>query len=159
MQMKLGSGLVAALLCFLGALGCGAAPDVSQSADEEQSLQQAVTSNALTKDQAGTVLKLIDDICGDSWCEGDRNFHFDSLECSGPRGKAAGTCRLRFRLFPHDSDLKTGPSYARSCKTSGFSGFASLVNTAPSGYQSLNWDYYDALSTCINQVESRLPPL
>ncbi|MET0792425.1 MAG: hypothetical protein ABW061_12970 [Polyangiaceae bacterium] len=157
--MKLRNGLGATLLWGVVTLGCSAAPNDAPSAESEvQSVQQALASNALTKQQANTVLKLVDDICGDSWCEGDHNFHFDRIECARACGKTPGTCRLTFRIFPYDSDLKTGPTYTRTCKTSGFSGFASLVDTAVSGYQSLNWDYYDALSACINEVENQLPP-
>ncbi len=68
-----------------------------------------------------------------------------------------GTCHLTFRLFPSDSDSKTGPTFARRCTTSGFSGFASLVDSAPNGDQSLNWQYYNALSACISEVERQLP--
>jgi hypothetical protein len=157
--MKLVSGLLVALVWGMGALGCGAAPDDAQGAEEVQSTQQELAGNALTKDQASTVLRLVDNICGDTWCEGDHNFHFDRIECSRACGKVPGTCRLNFRIFPSDSDLKTGPTYALRCKTSGFSGFASLVDTAPNGYQSLNWQYYDALSACLNELESELPAL
>ena len=130
----------------------GPEPSVAQAAED-------LSSNALTKQQASTVLKLVDDICGDTWCEGDRNFHFDQIRCTRPRGNTKGSCRLAFRMFPYDSDLSTGPTYARSCTTPGFNGFASLVDTAPNGYQSLNWDYYDALTSCISEIESKLPPL
>ncbi|MEO6603321.1 MAG: hypothetical protein ABIQ16_25780 [Polyangiaceae bacterium] len=157
--MKLVSLLIVTLVWGSGALGCGSAPSDAPSAEEVQSTQQELAVNALTKGQASTVLRLVDDICGDTWCEGDHNFHFDRIECSRPCGKVPGTCRLELRIFPYDADLKTGPTYARSCKTSGFRGFASLVDTAPNGYQSLNWEYYDALSACINDLESQLPPL
>lgn len=156
--MKL-NGLWVALVWGLAALGCSAAPDEAQAGDTDvQSSEQELTANVLTKKQASTVLKLVDDICGDSWCEGDHNFHFDSIECTRPCGHAPGSCRLAFRLFPYDSDLKTGPIYARQCKTNGFTGFASLVDTAKDGAQSLNFQYYDALSTCIDDVERQLPP-
>jgi len=150
---------------LLGALvaACSAAPGDASSAKEPElevtQSAEALSGTALTTQQASTVLKLVDDICGDSWCEGDRNFHFDQIQCTAGCGKTPGSCRLAFRMFPYDSDLDTGPTYARSCKTPGFTGFSSLVDTAPNGYQSLNWDYYDALSTCISEVESKLPPV
>ena len=155
-----GAGLILCALCA----GCSAEqggggpgnelePATAQSAD-------ALSSKALTKKQASTVLKLIDDICGDSWCEGDHNFHFDQIQCQQVCAKAhASTCQLTFRIFPYDSDLETGPTYTRTCKTPGFTGFSSLVDTAANGYQSLHWDYYDALSACISDVESKLPPI
>jgi len=158
--MKFMGGLLLTWLASTAALGCGAAPDETQSAESDvQSIQLELGSNALTKQQASTVLSLVDNICGDTWCEGDHNFHFDRIVCSPACAKTPGTCRLAFRIFPYDSDLKTGPTYARSCTTRGFNGFSSLVDTAPNGYQSLNWGYYDALSACINELESQLPPL
>ena len=160
--MKQVNGRLMGLL--LGALlaGCSAAPeDTSSGQEAEPEVTQATEglSGGLTKQQASTVLKLVDDICGDTWCDGDYNFHFDQIQCTRGCGNAPGTCRIAFRMFPFDSDLDTGPTYARSCKTPGFTGFASLVDTAANGYQSLNWDYYDALSTCISESESKLPPI
>jgi hypothetical protein len=151
------------MLCALAA-GCTAEVGESGSAPQletEASLTaEALSSNALTKKQASTVLQLIDDICGDSWCEGDHNFHFDRISCKqGCGGTRAGTCEVTFRIFPYDSDLETGPTYVRSCKTPGFTGVSSLVDIASNGYQSLHWDFYDALSACISEVESELPPI
>lgn len=154
--MKLLGKLLTTMIVGMSALACGA-PDETQST--ESSVQSELKHNALTSKQASKVLELVDDICGDSWCEGDHNFHFDRIECSRGCGTASGTCRLAFRIFPYDSDLKTGPTYALSCQTSGFNGFASLVDTAPNGDQSLNWQYYDALSACIDELERQLPPL
>jgi hypothetical protein len=154
------AGLV---LCAL-VIGCSAEPgEVGQGNQLEAGVAQsaeALSANALTKQQASTVLKLIDDICGDSWCEGDHNFHFERIQCAQACGSArAGTCQVTFRIFPYDSDLETGPSYVRTCRTQGFTGFSSLVDTAANGYQSLHWDYYDALSACISEVENELPPI
>lgn len=154
--MKIVTGLLATLISGMTAFGCSAAPDAEP---EAQLTEQELASNALSKKQATTVLKLVDDICGDTWCEGDHNFRFDNIQCQAGCGKKPGSCRLTLRIFPYDSDVKTGPTYTRTCKTGGFTGFSSLVDTAPNGYQSLNWEYYDALSACINQLEGELPPL
>jgi hypothetical protein len=116
----------------------------------------AVCRNALSPVEGKTVLKLIDDICGDTWCEGDNDFAFERLTCqaaatNSPNG---GTCRLGLRIIPRDGGRR---SYLRSCFTSGFFGFDSLVDTTQSGYQSLDWDYYLALTDCISQLEAELP--
>ena len=124
--MKFVIGLGMTMIMSLCAFGCGAGPDEASAESDVQSIQQELGSNALTKQQASTVLSLVDSICGDTWCEGDHNFHFDRIECARACGKTAGTCRLTFRLFPYDSDVKTGPTYTRSCKTLGFTGFAYL---------------------------------
>ena len=113
---------------------------------------EALSGNALSPLQATTALKLIDDICGDTWCSGDYNFGFRRLSCN----RAAKTCTLTLQVFPRD-DTSQRRSYWRSCKTYGFEGFDSLVHIAGSGYQSLDDDYYDALTECTTRIVSHLP--
>lgn len=129
--------------------------DEPSAAEEVASVSSELKRNALTRQQEATALKLIDDICGDTWCEGDHNFRFDRLECRTGCASKPGTCELTFRLFSYDTDIETGPTYTRTCKTHDFKGFASLVDTQGS-YQTLNWDYYEALTACIARVESGL---
>ena len=127
----------------------GSAEDLTQTSQE-------LSKNALSKPQEKIALKAIDDICGDTWCEGDNNFSFDRLQCEkGCKGQAGG-CKLTFRVFSYDTDLKTGPTYTRSCRTPGFTGFDSLVETF-GDYHALAPAYYDALTNCISQVEAKLP--
>jgi len=112
---------------------------------------EALSGNALSPSQVTTALKLIDDICADTWCSGDYDFGFRRLTCS----RVAKTCTLTMQVFPRDvSDGER--SYWRSCKTPGFEGFDSLVHTWSSGYQSLADDYYDALTECTTRIVSRL---
>jgi hypothetical protein len=126
--------------------------------DAEARAQQdsALCSNALSPSQEKTALKLIDDICGDTWCEGDNNFAFDRLSChaGSPASPNGGSCTLKLRIIPREDEP---PSYSRVCSTGGFRGFDSLVQTAQSGYQSLDWDFYLALTECISKLEAELP--
>jgi hypothetical protein len=142
-------------LCLLGASACsggaGSGVEVSEAAPVE-SQSEALALNALTPAQSKTALRLIDTICGDTWCDGDYDFGFRRLTCS----KAGQTCTLTLQAFPIEGVQSSQRSYWRSCKTPGFTGFASLVSTAPSGYQSLTDGYYDVLSECISRVESHL---
>jgi hypothetical protein len=140
-------GVLSATACSAGA---GSGVEVSEAAPVE-ARSEGLAENALTAAQAKTALRLIDDICGDTWCDGDYDFGFRRLSCS----KAAHTCTLTLQAFPVDGAQTSPPSYWRSCKTAGFTGFASLVTTL-NGYQSLNDDYYDLLSECISRVESNL---
>ena len=148
-----------AVLCCLVASACVAEttePGAEPGPAGPTATQNDAVScrNALAPTEEKTALKLIDDICGDTWCEGDNNFAFDHLTCRAGAGPTSGTCTLRFRILPRDD---SGRSFARTCTTGGFTGFASLVDTAQSGYQSLNWDYYLALTDCISALESELP--
>jgi hypothetical protein len=117
---------------------------------------QALSRNALSERQEAIALKAIDDICGDTWCEGDHNFRFDSLACSMGCKKRAGSCKLSFRVFSYDTDVETGPTYTRTCRTPGFTGFDSVVESFGE-YHALTPAYYDALTQCISDVESHLP--
>lgn len=138
-------------------VGClGTAADEEALPEDVGSISEHLSRSALSPLQEATALKLVDDICGDTWCEGDHNFRFDRLDCRSGCGGQPGTCKLTFRIFSYDTDVETGPTYARSCKTSGFTGFDSLVETQ-GNHQALNWDYYEALTECIARVESRLP--
>jgi len=138
-------------------LGCSGGKSPSLEVGEAEptdarSEAESLAKNALTAAQAKTALGLIDQICGDTWCDGDYDFGFRRLTCS----KAAGTCTLTLQVFPREGVVSRARSYWRSCKTADFSGFDSLVNTGASGYQSLNNDYYDALSECLARVVSNL---
>jgi len=136
----------------------GCAVDTSQGDDSDElgEASHELRRNALNSRQEATALKLIDDICGDTWCEGDHNFRFDRLECQKGCGRTEGSCQMAFRIFSYDTDIETGPTYVRTCRTGGFTGFASLVSTQGS-YASLQPAYYDALSECISRIESTLP--
>jgi len=144
-----------ALLLSACSAGSGAEPESEVEVGDGSPIEtreEALSRNALSSSQATTALKLIDDICGDTWCAGDYNFGFRRLTCS----RAAETCTLTMQVFPRDESSETH-SYWRSCKTPGFEGFSSLVHTWSSGYQSLDEDYYDALTECTTRIVDHLP--
>lgn len=134
-------------------VGCGAAPSsndgVSSSFDVEIATASEARPGALTRSEAKTVLKLLDDICGDTWCEGDHDFRFLKIGCD----TSSATCNLFFLMYPYDAT----PTVAslRSCKTGNFAGYASLVELNPQGVPSLVWSYYEAVSDCIARLEER----
>jgi len=148
-----------AFLCGVGLLaGCAVdtASGANETQDEPGALSDALSRSSLSPRQEAAALKLIDDICGDTWCEGDNNFRFDRLECRAGCSGHEGSCRLTFRIFSYDTDVETGPTYTRSCTTGGFRGFDSLVVTSGQ-HQSLQPAYYDALTDCISREEAKLP--
>jgi len=128
-----------------GAAEAGAAPLATTSAELQK--------NALTSAEESTALKLIDDICGDTWCSGDYDFRFDSLRCCA----SSESCTLTLELLPREGVPSPKRDYRRSCRTGDFTGFASLVATAPNGYQSLDQVYYATLTDCISELETALP--
>jgi len=152
--MALKQSLVALTLLLTA---CGS--EVGDAATNDEAVgkaDSALCGNALSTSQEKTALKLIDDICGDTWCEGDNNFAFDRLTCrAGSAGSPdGGSCTLKLRIIPREDDP---PSYSRVCTTRGFQGFGSLLQTSANGYQSLVWDYYLALTECIAKLEDELP--
>ncbi len=126
------------------------AVEVSATDALESSELAPDTAGDLNKAQSSTVLKLLDDVCGDSWCEGDYDWHFPKIVCHF----TPGTCTLTFRITdPNPTPPKT---YWRSCKVSGLRSFEDLVDTAPNGYQSLENGFYDDVSICIDHIEKDL---
>lgn len=153
--MKLKHPLTVSFITLLSACAVEAG-DAALDAEALGRSESTLCRNALSPSQEKLALKLVDDICGDTWCEGDNNFAFERLTCRpGPADSPnGGSCTLKLRIIPREDDP---PSYPRVCTTPGFHGFDSLVETAQSGYQSLDWNYYLALTDCISQLESALP--
>ena len=72
---------------FLAAAAC-AAPTSSPDAANDVAETPVDSADALTKSkndltakQAKDVLTMLDDTCGDSWCEGDFDWQFQKLTC------------------------------------------------------------------------------
>ena len=101
----------------------------------------------LTPRQEAVVLDLIDDICGDTWCEGDFAFDFRRFACSPEKR----SCVLRLRIaYSGDDPLEWK---WRSRQITGFPRFRHMVETSDTGYRSLDWDFYTAVSDAISSIE------
>ena len=154
----LASSFFALALPLALAAGCGGSSATAGTADPTDDTAGALEAEAklpndLTAAQAKLVLKLIDDRCGDTWCEGDNNFGFRTMKCQF----GAASCTMTYQIFTPEYAGHPKATYWRSCKTTGITSFASMVDTAANGYQSLNWDFYLKLDTCITAAESKLP--
>ena len=141
------------LLNVLGSavIGCGTPPPSDSEALEivsfhDEPVLSIPSGNALSRAEERIVLKLVDDICGDTWCEGDYDFRFRRLFCDSN----AATCSLIFQMASREG---AGTSWRpQMCRTGGFLDFDSLVETSSGGYQWLTDGYYKALSACIGQL-------
>src|SRR6478609_9146948 len=123
-------GLSALVLSACGP-GSLSSPEVEDGEGSPvETREEALCGNALSVAEAATALKLIDDICGDTWCSGDYDFGFRRLNCN----RRAQSCTLTLQVFPREGVPSSTRSYWRSCKTFGFDGFGSLVHTANNGY-------------------------
>lgn len=149
---------ITSLACLGLLTGCAVdAGTASSEAEDTGAVSQELCSkNALSLAEQQTALQLIDNICGDTWCEGDNDFAFKKLDCRAPTASRPGSCELQLRIIPREGAAGYPRSFNRSCTTPGFTGFGSLVETTSSGYQSLNWDYYLALTDCISALEDAL---
>jgi len=105
--------------------GCSAqAPEHDDGEIQEAESESLCVKNALTPAQEQAALKAIDDICGDTWCEGDDNFAFRELRCSAPRGDRDGACKLELRIIPLEGAPGYPHTFERHCTTGDFSGFS-----------------------------------
>ncbi len=108
---------------------------------------QARAPYDLTHRQEAVVLDLIDDVCGDTWCEGDSAFDFRRFHCS----PETQSCVLRLRIASWDDDPLEWRW--RSREITGFPRFRQMVQTSDSGYRSLDPEFYSAVSDAISSIE------
>ncbi len=125
------------LLAVLSVVGVLAVPAAAAPA--------GVHRYALTAAQERVVLRLVDDICGDTWCEGDHAVRFRSFACSPRRG-----CLLRVRLASWSQEPLRW--HDRSARVLGFPRFRDMVATAPNGERSLQPAFYEAVGRAMNAM-------
>jgi hypothetical protein len=145
-----------ALVSLLFAACGGPAPletEVSDATAADAEVKEDSAHKDLTAKQQKAVLLQLNNICGDTWCDGDWSWSFKSITCK----LDLGTCTWTAMITPSVAVAKPVPVYWRSCKVSGLHKFADLVSTAPNGYQSINQDYYDASTDCVFKIEPKLP--
>ncbi len=106
---------------------------------------------ALTAGQERTVLRLIDDVCGDTWCEGDHAFRFRRFACDPRRAR----CTLHLQL----ASLTEEPLrwHARSLHITGFPRYCDMVRTAANGARSLRTPFYEAVGDAVRAAEATVP--
>jgi hypothetical protein len=105
---------------------------------------------ALTAAQERVVLRLVDDICGDTWCEGDHAFRFRSFDCHLRRG-----CVLRVQLASWSREPRRW--HTRSARVLGFHRFRDMVVTAPSGDRSLQPAFFEAVGRAVRAMTASVP--
>ena len=156
--------LLSAALLALAACGGSSAPaeavtddvgadaaEVISAADADAEAEADVKADraSLTAAQASTVLKSIDDTCGDTWCEGEYNYNFKRISCDF----GAKRCTLSADVITYDTPPKKFP---RACRMTGISSYAAMVQTT-GGYASLTTRFFDKVSTCIDKWSPTIP--
>lgn len=95
------------------------------------------------------VVKTIDSICGDTWCEGDYNFRFNKFSCD----KESFTCELNFQFIKSDDNgEKETFSAEQVCNFSKIKEFNQVMDSK----YSLNEGFYESLSDCIWEREQEV---
>ena len=105
---------------------------------------------AVTAAQERVVLRLVDDICGDTWCEGEHAFRFRSFSCHPRRG-----CVLRVQLASWSPEPLRW--HTRSARVAGFHRFGDMVVTAPGGHRSLQPAFYEAVGRAVRTMTASVP--
>ncbi len=119
----------------------------------------AQTPSLLTEQEASQILRALDDLCGDTWCEGDNNFSFDALSCDPEKG-----CSLDLTVKPYEYLGQVLPPHPYTCV------FPALIERSaiarldadPSGELRVSYaeTLRDALSTCISEeIGKKLGPV
>ena len=106
-------------------------------------------STFATENYEDLVLEAADNICGDTWCEGDFDFEFTNFSLSESDQKA----NLQFTLIFEGYGLYT--TYPTKCNLAGYSKVSAVIEkeTYYSGYR-LTDKYYEELSLCIANEEA-----
>jgi hypothetical protein len=111
---------------------------------------------ALVNPQAetATILKAIDNICGDTWCEGDYSYRFAKVILDTDRNstRVLFTMSINYPTEIDSSAVILSQKFDVSCDVSGYSSFASIMENN----DQLNWDFYTSLTECIQKLEGRL---
>ena len=98
--------------------------------------------------QREDIIRSIDSICGDSWCEGEYNFKFIDFSCD----KSTATCALSFHFIKSDKETEEILSPLQVCH------FQNImdINQIKENRFSLNSNFYDELSQCISINENNV---
>ncbi len=107
----------------------------------------------LTAKQKSEVLLQLNNICGDTWCDGDWWWTFKSITCK----LDLDSCTWTAMIDPSVPAAGKVPVYWRSCKVTGLKKFSDLVTTT-GGHQSINQTFYEASTDCVFKITPNLPP-
>jgi len=108
----------------------------------------------LTYIEQDDLLRSIDSICGDTWCEGDSDWSFDALSCDSDTG-----CLLNLTMKPYDFNedqhLSARPFV---CELNGFRERSRIFEINSHGVQ-YTPALYRAISQCISDIGAKAAPI
>jgi hypothetical protein len=107
-----------------------------------------VKGDFLSPVERSEVIRSIDDVCGDTWCEGDYNFKFNNFSCNF-REK---NCDLTFYFIKSDDQDVEIYSPLQVCH---FDNITSIKHIRNNRF-SLNENFYDKITECIGMLEEKV---
>ncbi len=118
---------------------------------------QLLAKDLLSEGQQRDIITTIDNLCGDTWCEGDYDFNFQSIKCNSN----TQTCTVEFQLLSiiWDDDYQRPvftSTFNAQCKITPIKSLSDIIFMH--GYNKyneveLNQDFYQQLSDCIMEKE------
>ncbi|MFG1481992.1 hypothetical protein ABMA79_02775 [Halobacteriovorax sp. HFRX-2_2] len=112
----------------------------------------SIFANTLTAQEESRVVTEIDNICGDTWCEGDFNFRFDTFKCNAE----TNSCVLDFVILDEvwgDDDSYSATEYEATCEIKGYTKYDQMIEVSRNGWPRLNNDFYFAVTDCVTEQE------
>jgi len=116
--------------------------ETTAEADATEAMKADVAG--LTAAQAREVLTALDNICGDTWCEGDFSWHFKRMTCN------FGLKRCTVTMFIEDG-YGEGKTWWRSARISRVSSYRSLMSGGE-----LTDSFYDKVNVAVSRIEEKL---
>lgn len=116
-------------------------------------VSNASATEFLTSSQESNVLEAIDNICGDTWCEGDFDYSFDKINCS----VEDKSCELSFvyiykvwnEEINEEVTLGTAPM---KCTLSGIASYEDMIDIERQ-WLDLSYDFYEKVTECVTDNE------
>lgn len=105
----------------------------------------------LTSWQERDVLRLIDELCGDIWCEGDHAFQFRRFSCHTKRGG----CALVVRIASGSEEPLRWQWRAHPVR--GYLRYADMVATGPDGQRSLRPAFLASVGDAVRAMQATVP--
>jgi hypothetical protein len=104
------------------------------------STQLGFAKDFLKKEQKTIVLKEIDMICADTWCSGDYNFQFKSIQCDDTKA----ICQINYEMYIWEQEAA---KLSLNCQIRPLKKFSDLVVKQGEHYY-LQDKFYDKLTDC-----------
>jgi len=103
-------------------------------------------SLAKSQNKYDLALELIDNVCGDSWCEGDFNFEFLEFKLETKKAEA----KVSFKLIGDRG--KERKFFETDCTVKNINSMEDVIGSYR-GRPELNNHFYEELSLCISDKE------